>query len=155
MGQAIANGLYKGLAEYMSNKLSTGTPFEDVAGQQGYISKLIEAVTGGTKMEELLKAFNASTGGKVFNWFADKAGEGLEEWVTGFADPWIDRLTYNWNTDLATGKELWNEFAGGVLLSLFMSGGEAMIDSISENGRVQQAKVVKELVRHLWPSFRR
>ena len=144
--QAVANGIYNGLAEYMSNKLFSGTPLEDNPGEKGYVTRLVESITKDTPLEKVLVAFNKSTGGKLFNWAMDKAGEGLEEVITGIADPLIEKLTYNWSADLATAKDLVDEFAGGVLLSLLMSGGEATINRIIENGAVEKSRVVKELV---------
>ena len=143
IGQAMTNGLYKGLAEYFSNKLFSGTPFENNPGEKGYVTKLTEYLANKLGKSKVLEEFNLTTGGKVFNWLFDKMGEGMEEVVTGIADPLIDKLTYNWDADLVTVDQLADEFLGGVLLSLIMSGGEALIDGTS--GRMTEAKIAKQL----------
>lgn len=125
--QAMINGLYKGLTEYFSNKLFSGTPFEDTGEKAGYVTRLSEYVAEKLGMSDVLKNFNNTAGGRVFNWIFDKMGEGLEEVVTGIADPLIDKLTYNWDADLATADELIDQWLGGFLLSLLMSGGEAAL----------------------------
>lgn len=146
VGQAMTNGIYKGLTEYFSNKLFSGTPFEDVAGEKGYVTKLTEHIANKIGKSKVLEAFNESTGGKAVNWILDKFGEGMEEVVTGVADPLIDKLTYNWNADLATADEIVDEFLGGVILSLFMSGGEALIETMQSDTSKAAAEVEEQLV---------
>ena len=145
-GQALANGIMKGLTEYYSNKLFSGTPFEDSA-DKGYVTQLIERVADKLGGSKVLQAINASTGGKVMNWVLDKAGEGMEEVVTGVADPLIDRITYDKTRDLATADELSDEFIGGVLLSLLMSGGEAMITGLQSQVKMTEREAEVRLIR--------
>ena len=136
LDQAVANGIYKGLTEYFSNKLFSGTPFEDT--EKGYVTQLIEHAADRIGKSGALAAFNRTSGGRALNWFADKAGEGMEELVTGIADPLIDRLTYDREADLATAEELADEFLGGVLLSLLMSGGEAAMNGFRSRRQAEE-----------------
>jgi hypothetical protein len=129
--QAMTNGLTKALTEYASNKLFGGTPFEDSAGEAGYVTGLMEYMAGKLGLSEALRSLNASTGGKVVSWFFDRAGEGLEEVVTKLADPLIDRLTYDRTADLATAEELTEEFVCGSLLSLLLTGGKPVLDAVT------------------------
>lgn len=142
--QAAANGIYKGLLEYLSNKTFNGTPFEDVPGEKGYVTQLVEHLADKIGASDILTAFNQSTGGKVANWLFDKAGEGMEEVITGFGDPLIDRLTFDWNADLATVDELSDEFFGGVLLSLLLSGGDFLAGG--NKTRITEREVMESLV---------
>ena len=88
---------------------------------------LVELLADRIGASGILEAFNRSTGGKVVNWILDKAGEGMEETITGFGEPLIDRITYNPKADLATADELADEFLGGVVLSLLLSGGRTFV----------------------------
>ena len=108
-------------AEYFSNKLFSGTPLEDAPGEKGYVVKLIETVSKWLGKDKALQRVLGSTAGKVGSTVFDKVGEGLEEVVTGFLDPFIDRLTFDEDKDLATAEELLDEFLGGVVMSLIVS----------------------------------
>ena len=155
--QAMANGLWKGLTEYVSNKMFSGTPLEDIPGEKGYVTKAIEFVADKLGKSDTLRALNQKTGGKVLNWLFDKAGEGLEEVITGVFDPIIDRLTYDTEAEWAPKLDaLTDEFIGGVLLSLMMTGGEAAMtgavnlstnkkiaDYLVENWGIEQAEARK------------
>lgn len=143
-GKAVANGLLKGATEYYSNKLFSGTPFEDSA-DKGYVTKLIEYAADKIGGSKILQAINATTGGRAANWIFDKAGEGLEEVVTRVMDPMIDRITYKKDVDYATVDDLTDEFFGGVLLSLLMSGGEALVSGLENPDRITEREVEKKL----------
>lgn len=132
-GQAVTNGFAKGLTEYFSNKLFSGTPFENNPAEKGYVTRLTEHIAQKIGKSEALAAFNTRTGGKVFNWVMDKTGEGMEEVVTAIADPLIDRLTYDEDADFATADELVEEFLGGILLSLAMSPAETLADNVERH----------------------
>ena len=108
-------------AEYFSNKLFSGTPLEDSPEEKGYVVKLIETVSKWLGKDKALQRVLGSTAGKVGSTVFDKVGEGLEEVVTGFLDPFIDRLTFDEDKDLATAEELLDEFLGGVVMSLIVS----------------------------------
>lgn len=138
-GDAVANGVMQAAAEYFSNKMFSGTPFEDVEGQKGYVTQIIEKAAEKLGKSKVLKTFNASTGGKVLNWLFDKAGEGMEEVITAVLDPLIEYATYNPNggVDIKL-DQLIEEFEGGVLLSLLMSGGEAALKPSMETAQIKQ-----------------
>jgi len=138
-GDAVANGVMQAAAEYFSNKMFSGTPFEDVEGQKGYVTQIIEKAAEKLGKSDVLKTFNASTGGKVLNWLFDKTGEGMEEVITAVLDPLIEYVTYNPNGSVDIKLEqLIEEFEGGVLLSLLMSGGEAALKPSLETAQIKQ-----------------
>ena len=129
MDQAIAAGTLKGLAEYFSNKMFSGMPFEDNPAESGYVTQLIELVADKLGKSDQLRAFVKSTGGQALGWIVDKVGEGLEEVITGYLDPKIEQLTGNPDAANATLDSLAEEFVGGLLLSLIMTPGEALIEN--------------------------
>ncbi len=162
-GQALSNGISKGVTEYLSNKLFAGTPFEDAPGTKGYVIELAEHIAERLGKSEALQAFNEITGGKMFNLLFNKAGEGLEEVVTRFADPLIDRLTYTPKADLATADELTDEFIDGVLLSLLLDGGKRLLGGrYAERERAEQGtlaadaddRTLREYVKSTLDDFR-
>lgn len=141
--QAMANGISKAVTEYVSNRLFSGMPLENAPGEKGYVTKAIEFLADKLGKSEALAAFNRTTGGKVLGWIYDKAGEGLEEVVTGLLDPIIDRMTYDKEADwLPKLDQLADEFLGGMMLSLLMSGGEAVLAP-----SVTRAQIAEDLVR--------
>lgn len=128
-GGAMKNAIGAGLLEYFSNKMFGGTPLEDVSGEQGYVMKLVGKVAEKLGKTEGLERFFGSTVGKGTEWIIDKLGEGLEEVITEIGDPIIERLTWNPEAEDATLDEIADAFIGGVVLSLLMGGGEALIDN--------------------------
>lgn len=128
-GGALMNAVGAGLLEYMSNKLFGGMPIENAGDEQGYVMMLAQKVVERLGKSEAMQNFLNTTGGQAVTWIVDKLGEGLEEVVTEFFDPMIERLTWNPEAALATLDEIADAFAGGVALSLLMSGGEALIDN--------------------------
>lgn len=128
-GGALMNAVGAGLLEYMSNKLFGGMPIENAGDEQGYVMMLAQKVVERLGKSEAMQNFLNTTGGQAVTWIVDKLGEGLEEVVTEFFDPMIERLTWNPEAALATMDEIADAFAGGVALSLLMSGGEALIDN--------------------------
>lgn len=141
--QAMANGISKAVTEYVSNRLFSGMPLENAPGEKGYVTKAIEFLADKLGKSEALAAFNRTTGGKVLGWIYDKAGEGLEEVVTGLLDPIIDRMTYDKEADwLPKLDQLADEFLGGMMLSLLMSGGEAVLAP-----SMTRAQIAEDLVR--------
>lgn len=124
---ALAAGIGSAAAEYFSNKLFGGTPLEDVSGETGYVTEILESAIKRAGKEEAYSKFMSSLGGRVAKFAFDKIGEGNEEVVTGFLDPLIARLTYNPEEDLATAEDLWDEFIGGVAMSVIMGAGEKAV----------------------------
>lgn len=142
--QALTNGILKGLTEYYSNKMSSGMPFENkafggVAPEKGYLTQAIEYIGKKLGMSEVLTKFAASGVGKALGWAFDIGGEGMEEVITGIADPIIDRITYDKTADWKPkADQLIEEFEGGVLLALFMQGGEAALKPGMETAQIKQ-----------------
>ena len=118
---AFAAALGNAAAEYFSNKMFSGTPLLDSPEEKGYVVELIEAAAEKAGRSGQVQAlFNNGLVSYVF----DKSGEGLEEVITGVLDPLIERLTYNPDADRATAEELFNEFIGGVAMSLLLGATE-------------------------------
>lgn len=142
--QALTNGILKGLTEYYSNKMFSGMPFENkafggVAPEKGYVTQVIEYIGKKLGMSEVLTKFAASGIGKALGWAFDIGGEGMEEVITGIADPIIDRITYDKTADWKPkADQLIEEFEGGVLLALFMQGGEAALKPSMETAQIKQ-----------------
>ena len=124
--KAIQNAVLAGVAEFESNRLFGGTPLED-ASKKGYVTKLGEHIAEKVGKSSVLNDFMRTGAGKAVGWSTEKAGEGIEEVVTGFLAPVFERITWNPKADLATVDELWNQFEDGVALSLLMSGGQAVV----------------------------
>lgn len=118
---AFAAALGNAAAEYFSNKMFSGTPLLDSPEEKGYVVELIEAAAEKAGRSGQVQAlFNNGLVSYVF----DKSGEGLEEVITGVLDPLIERLTYNPDADRATAEELFNDFIGGVAMSLLLGATE-------------------------------
>jgi len=120
---AIA-GMAAAMTEYLSNKMFSGTPLEDNPNEKGYIVELLEDITDGLAKTGKAGARFQKYAGQFFsnpvvNFVFDKSGEGMEEVITGVLDPWIARLTYNKEEDLATFETLFDDYIGGVLMSLW------------------------------------
>ena len=130
---AIA-GMAAAMTEYFSNKMFSGTPLEDNPNEKGYVVELLEDITDG-----LAKTGNAGArfqkyagqffSNPVVNFVFDKSGEGMEEVITGVLDPWIARLTYNKEEDLATFETLFDDYIGGVLMSLLVGAPQAAVNA--------------------------
>jgi len=119
--QAFAAAIGSAALEYFSNKLFSGTPLEDNPAEQGYVveditefTRWLAKKTGSNIDGVAQKFFNNSLMSYVF----DKSGEGMEEVISGVFEPWIDRLTFDPDADLATLEGLWEEFLGGVFMSV-------------------------------------
>ena len=141
--RALANGISKGVLEYLSNKLSAGMPFENSAEQKGLMNQAVEYLAGKLGASEVLKKFGGTIVGKAVGKAWDIFGEGLEEVVTGIGDPIIDYLTYDKTADWRPKiDKLVEDFEGGVLLSLLMTGGEAALSPT-----IEKSAIVDQLVR--------
>ena len=131
---AAAAGLAAGMTEYISNKMFSGTPLEDNPGEKGYVVELMEDIADrlarkgkfGQTLETLMGRFFSTP---AIQFVFDKSGEGMEEVITGIADPLIARLTYNKNEDLATFDSLLEEYIGGVLMSLVVGAPQTAINA--------------------------
>ena len=140
--RALANGISKGVLEYVSNKLSAGMPFENSAEQKGLLNQAVEYLAGKLGASEVLKKFGGTIVGKAVGKAWDIFGEGLEEVVTGIGDPIIDYLTYDKTADWRPKiDKLVEDFEGGVLLSLLMTGGEAALSP-----SIKKSAIVDRLV---------
>ena len=121
-------------------------PFEDAPGEKGYVTKLIEAVADKMGKSKQLQEFVNSYGGKALGWITDKVGEGLEEVVTGLLDPAIDWVTYDPDAKI---DSLAEEFVGGFMLAMLMTGGEALIDNVNTTRTGKDYNLDKDTVQAL------
>ena len=158
-GQALSIGIEKAALEYFSNKLFSGTPLEDSPEGKGYVTELVEWLAEKLGKSEALESFNRSMGGKVINWLFDKGGEGLEEVVSAIGEPLVEWANENdilgsllrgekpKGPDWPKFDEIADEFIGGVLLSLLMTGGEETVKALNRTATTAQARqaVIRDL----------
>ncbi|WP_370813326.1 hypothetical protein [Butyricicoccus pullicaecorum] len=105
----------------LSGALETGTEslFAGIPGMKsGTVSDIIKRITQNPVAERAL----------------DIAGEGAEEVISGAADPYLQRMTYNENAKNASAGELAGQFATGALLSGVMQGASGVAARVADIG---------------------
>lgn len=132
---ALAYGALSGGLETATESLFAGIP--GIAG--GRVSQAVQNIIAkATKSPAVIKA-------------ADILGEGVEEVISGYVTPYLQRLTYNEQAELASNDELLESFISGITLSGIMQGGAGIagrianrslnrstavnVDSLGENSR--------------------
>lgn len=112
---ALAYGALSGGLETATESLFAGIP--GIAG--GRVSQAVQnIITKATKSPAVSKA-------------ADILGEGVEEVISGYVTPYLQRLTYNEQAELASNDELLENFISGVALSGIMQGGSGIAGRIA------------------------
>lgn len=112
---ALAYGALSGGLETATESLFAGIP--GIAG--GRVSQAVQnIITKATKSPAVSKA-------------ADISGEGVEEVISGYVTPYLQRLTYNEQAELASNDELLENFISGVALSGIMQGGAGIAGRIA------------------------
>ena len=112
---ALAYGALSGGLETATESLFAGIP--GIAG--GRVSQAVQnIITKATKSPAVSKA-------------ADILGEGVEEVISGYVTPYLQRLTYNEQAELASNDELLENFISGVALSGIMQGGAGIAGRIA------------------------
>lgn len=112
---ALAYGALSGGLETATESLFAGLP--GIAG--GRVSQAVQnIITKATKSPAVSKA-------------ADILGEGVEEVISGYVTPYLQRLTYNEQAELASNDELLENFISGVALSGIMQGGAGIAGRIA------------------------
>lgn len=112
---ALTYGALSGGLETATESLFAGIP--GIAG--GRVSQAVQnIITKATKSPAVSKA-------------ADILGEGVEEVISGYVTPYLQRLTYNEQAELASNDELLENFISGVALSGIMQGGAGIAGRIA------------------------
>lgn len=112
---ALAYGALSGGLETATESLFAGIP--GIAG--GRVSQAVQNIIAkATKIPAVSKA-------------ADILGEGVEEVISGYVTPYLQRLTYNEQAELASNDELLENFISGVALSGIMQGGAGIAGRIA------------------------
>lgn len=112
---ALAYGALSGGLETATESLFAGIP--GIAG--GRVSQAVQNIIAkATKSPAVSKA-------------ADILGEGVEEVISGYVTPYLQRLTYNEQEELASNDELLENFISGVALSGIMQGGAGIAGRIA------------------------
>lgn len=118
---ALAYGALSGGLETATESLFAGTP--GIAG--GRVSQAVQNI--------IAKATKSPAVSKV----ADILGEGVEEVISGYVTPYLQRLTYNEQAELASNDELLENFISGVALSGIMQGGSGIAGRIANRSAGQ------------------
>lgn len=118
---ALAYGALSGGLETATESLFAGIP--GIRG--GRVSQAVQNI--------IAKATKSPTVSKV----ADILGEGVEEVISGYVTPYLQRLTYNEQAELASNDELLENFISGVALSGIMQGGSGIAGRIANRSAGQ------------------
>ena len=118
---ALAYGALSGGLETATESLFAGIP--GIAG--GRVSQAVQNI--------IAKATKSPAVSKV----ADILGEGVEEVISGYVTPYLQRLTYNEQAELASNDELLENFISGVALSGIMQGGSGIAGRIANRSAGQ------------------
>ena len=111
----------------LSGALETGTEslFAGIPGMKsGTVSDIIKRITQNPAANRAL----------------DILGEGAEEVISGAADPYLQRMTYNENAKNASAGELAGQFATGALLSGVMQGASGVAARVADAGLAQRGQ---------------
>lgn len=119
--RALAYGALSGALEAGTESLFAGIP----GLKSGVVSDLIQ------------KASRSP----VVNRAADMLGEGVEEVISGYVSPYLQRMTYNEQAELASSDELLESFISGVALSGIMQGGAGIAGRIASRSVGQSLDV--------------
>ena len=126
---ALAYGALSGGLETATESLFAGIP--GIAG--GRVSQAVQNI--------IAKATKSPAVSKV----ADILGEGVEEVISGYVTPYLQRLTYNEQAELASNDELLENFISGVALSGIMQGGARAAGRIADRSVNRQSRNVVDV----------
>lgn len=88
----------------------------------------IPGIKSGIASDILRKA----TQNPIVNRVADTLGEGVEEVVSGILTPYLQRMTYNEQAELASSDDLLNQFISGVLVSGLTQGAAGIAGLVTQ-----------------------
>lgn len=120
---ALAYGALSGALELGTEMMFAGVP----------------GIKGGVVSDVIQKASK----NPIVNRVADTLGEGVEEVISGIVSPYLQRMTYNEQAELASSDELAESFLSGALLSTMMNAGMAvggLIDGVHSQKNLQAAQ---------------
>lgn len=120
---ALAYGALSGALELGTEMMFAGVP----------------GIKGGVVSDVIQKASK----NPIVNRVADTLGEGVEEVISGMVSPYLQRMTYNEQAELASSDELAESFLSGALLSTMMNAGMAvggLIDGVHSQKNLQAAQ---------------
>ena len=118
----------------------------------GVVEGTIEAISGGiggTTSNKLISKLAPETISKISNKVIakylpklldagiDLTGEGAEEWLSTFINPYIKRLTYDEKAELSTSEERMEAFIDGVLASMVLKGATSLSKRTTPEGRIE------------------
>lgn len=114
INEALIYGALSGALETGTESLFAGLP----GMKRGTVSDIIQRITQNPAANRAL----------------DILGEGAEEVISGAADPYLQRMTYNENAKNASAGELAGQFATGALLSGVMQGASGVAARVADIG---------------------
>lgn len=123
IGDAIAYGQISGLMETAIESIAGGIP----GMGRGKLGEAVDAVMDLAKRSGFISRA------------IDLFGEGIEEDISAFLQPYAQRLFYNPEAKNATLKELGEAFASGAALSAIMQGAAAGANALTSRGGTTQA----------------
>lgn len=147
MGQAAGMSTEEALRE--GADLKTAAQYGALSGA---VEGMIEAISGGiggTASNKLISKLAPETISKISNKViakylprlldtgVDLAGEGAEEWLSTYINPYIKRLTYDEKAELSTSEERMEAFVDGVLASLVLKGATSLAERTTPQGEVE------------------
>lgn len=126
---AVVNGLLSGAMETGTEMLSGG------------ISQKLTGIPALAKIGKYTDDIANPIIKTGLNVGGDILGEGLEEVASTAIQPFIDRITYNPNAQLATGEEMWSSFTQSILPTLLMQGGSVALQKVNEYNDAQKTAI--------------
>ncbi len=141
--------LADGAAEFFSEKLFDGNPLLD-GEDAGLFTKWVYSLTDDGSFRSISSTWLDLMKNRAFGAMAQKAltskamdllGEGLEEIISSVGMMAVDYAMYG-KTDV-TWESLGNDFASGVMLSMILSGGDALVQQLGPVNSAGDYKKIK------------
>lgn len=123
--RALAYGALSGALEAGTESLFAGIP----------------GIKGGRVSQAVQNILSKATKSPAVSKAADILGEGVEEVISGYVSPYLQRMTYNEQAELASSDELLESFISGVALSGIMQGGAGIAGRIASRSVGQSLDV--------------
>lgn len=101
----------------------------------------IPGIKGGRVSQAVQNILSKATKSPAVSKAADILGEGVEEVISGYVSPYLQRMTYNEQAELASSDELLESFISGVALSGIMQGGAGIAGRIASRSVGQSLDV--------------
>lgn len=123
--RALTYGALSGALEAGTESLFAGSP----------------GIKGGRVSQAVQNILSKATKSPAVSKAADILGEGVEEVISGYVSPYLQRMTYNEQAELASSDELLESFISGVALSGIMQGGAGIAGRIASRSVGQSLDV--------------